>query len=136
MRLALILLTNRIGVFPSEAAATLQLIDKGMKSLSLTSLQLFYFPFDMIVTIVISRVLSRMHPLTLMYYGYIWRITMSMLLGVFIHYLPGTTTVLIIIVESGLDEMESKYYPLAYLLIIVSSIARQTMNVAAVGFLL
>ena len=28
--------------------------------------------------------------------------------------------------------MESKYYPLAYILIIVSSIARQTMNVAAV----
>lgn len=129
----MILLTNRIGVFPSEAAATLQLIDKGMKSLSLTSLQLFYFPFDMIVTIVISRVLSRMHPLTLMYYGYIWRITMSMLLGVFIHYLPGTIIkVFDYHLESGLDEMESKYYPIAYLLIIVSSIARQTMNVSAV----
>ena len=85
----MILLTNRIGVFPSEAAATLQLIDKGMSSISLTSLQFFYFPFDMLVTIAVSQVMSKTHPLTVMYAGYIWRITMAMLLGVFIHFLPG-----------------------------------------------
>ena len=36
-------------------------------------------------------------------------------------------------VERGIDQMESKYYPMAYLLVIVSSVARQTMNVSAVS---
>ena len=104
-----------------------------MSSISLTSLQFFYFPFDMLVTIAVSQVMSKSLPLTVMYCGYIWRITMAMLLGVFIHFLPGRWWYsLSWCIEAGIDEMESKYYPLAYILIIVSSIARQTMNVAAV----
>lgn len=58
---------------------------------------------------------------------------MCMLLGVFIHFLPGEELMGGSLLERGIDQMESKYYPMAYLLVIVSSIARQTMNVSAVG---
>lgn len=57
---------------------------------------------------------------------------MAMLLGLFIHFLPGIFEMASWGVEASLDEMEPKYYPLAYLLITVSSMARQTMNVSAV----
>ena len=89
LRLALILLTNRIGVFPAEAASNLRLIDKGMESVALTSLKMFYFPLEMVITVLVSRILSRVHPLILMQRCYVCRISMAMILACFIHFLPG-----------------------------------------------
>ena len=122
MRLALILLTNRIGVFPAEGAASLQLIDKGMKRVSLTSLNMGIFPIEMTTTFLLSRLLTRIHPLKVMYVCYLLRISMSLLLSLFIHSLPA----------AELEMMPSRFYPLAYTLVILSSLAGRSMNVAGV----
>ncbi|KNB46323.1 hypothetical protein JH06_0828 [Blastocystis sp. subtype 4] len=124
LRLALILLTNRIGVFPAEAASNLRLIDKGMESVALTSLKMFYFPLEMVITVLVSRILSRVHPLILMQRCYVCRISMAMILACFIHFLPD--------VDQGM--MEKKYYPIAYILIILSSASAQSMNVSAMTY--
>ena len=89
LRVALITLTNRIGVFPAEAASSLKLIEKGMQRVWLTSLRLFYFPIEMLITILMTRILSTHNPLTLMQRCYLARITMALLITCFIHFLPG-----------------------------------------------
>ena len=118
----MILLTNRIGVFPAEAASNLQLIDKGMRRVALTSMNMVIFPIEMVTTFLLSRLLTRIHPLKIMYYRYLWRISMALLLSLFIHCLP----------PSELEMMPTQYYPLAYLLVILSALSGRCMNVAGV----
>ncbi|KAK8822013.1 hypothetical protein WA538_000110, partial [Blastocystis sp. DL] len=124
LRLAAILLTNRIGVFPAEAAATLRLLDKGMESVRLTSLRMAYFPLEMLVTVALGRLLTRVHPLRLVQRFYLLRVTMALLTALFIHALPDA--------EQG--QMARRFYPPAFLLVVLSSVAGQAMNVSAMTY--
>ena len=60
-----------------------------MESVRLTSLKAFYFPLEMLVTLALGRLLTRVHPLHLMQRFYLLRISMALLLALFIHKLPG-----------------------------------------------
>ena len=130
--MALITLTNRIGVFPAEAAASLKLIEKGMQRVWLTSLKLFYFPIEMMITIIMTRVLSTHNPLTLMQRCYLARISMALLLTCFIHFLPGRVFSFGSSIDAEIEAMEAKYYPIAAVLVVLSGAAAQCMNVSAV----
>ena len=60
-----------------------------MDRVSLTTLKLMYFPLEMVVTVYISRILAKIHPLRMMQLSYLLRITMALLVAVYIHILPG-----------------------------------------------
>ena len=60
-----------------------------MESVRLTSLRMAYFPLEMLVTVALGRLLTRVHPLRLVQRFYLLRVTMALLTALFIHALPG-----------------------------------------------
>ena len=60
-----------------------------MESVHLTSLRMAYFPLEMLVTVALGRLLTRVHPLRLVQRFYLLRVTMALLTALFLHALPG-----------------------------------------------
>lgn len=122
--LALVLLTNRIGVVPVEAAGSLSLLDKGMDPVSLSYIGMVASILELFVASILSRFQRRFHSLRLFLYGYVARISFCFLIALFAHYLP----------TAAATEMESKYLPWTVVLTLGSKLTGRLMAVASMAY--
>ncbi|BDA49693.1 Acetyl-coenzyme A transporter 1 [Coccomyxa sp. Obi] len=87
-KLALVLLTFRLGMLPAELAAPLKLLEKGVSKEALAGLVLIEFPCELVSAVVAGRWAASSSPLKPWLFGYQARLVMAAVVTAIVYRFP------------------------------------------------